>query len=49
MLSSFHLHLKHVLAPCFMQSIVPLLKRNIYLSNFLVLLSRDPSLSVACQ
>lgn len=49
MLSSFHLHLQHVLASCFMQSIVPLLKTNIYISNFLVLLSKDPSLSLSPQ
>lgn len=49
MLSSFHLHLKHVLASRFMQSIVPLFGTNIYTSNFLVLLSKDPSLSVAWQ
>lgn len=49
MLSSIHLHLKHVLASCFMQSIVPLLGTNIYTSNFLVLFSKDPSLSVAWQ
>lgn len=33
----------------FMLSVVPLLKTNIYISNFLVLLSKDPSVSVAWQ